>query len=426
MRLIEQCKAIEELFKTLEITSGRSDKDVEVEYFKQVSHPELVKELDFCFEVLAGKYKLGFTYIGLNDYSIPSFNEWKNAPEGFYDSIINFVKTLKTLSPNQSNILSALKVTPIVCRSFIYKLVNRLYKLGYSNKHNMITNLSPMLAKKYPDNCREQFYYTQEKLDGHRTIAFWDTELDEWAFQSRSGKRQRLSFDMSWADPDLVYDGETMSVSDNFNATSGRINSKYLDKSNLEYVIYDIIDTTMTYQMRLDVLLSHCDLDEEDEIVFQLSDNCRLLPVSSLTWVHANPDYNWQLDRLLDKVVSAGGEGIMLRDPDGLYEQKRSNKLLKYKKLQTMDLRIIDWNEGKGKYENAIGSFVCQTDDEKLLVNVSGMSDHIRFSEPDQYLGKIIEVAYFEKSKSKAKSVGSLRFPRIVKFREDKNETSEY
>ena len=63
--------------------------------------------------------------------------------------------------------------------------------------------------------------------------------------------------------------------------------------------------------------------------------------------VNANPDYNGTLDKWLDHIVDKGGEGIMLRDPDGKYEcGKRSANLLKYKKLKTMDLRITV-EEGK-------------------------------------------------------------------------------
>lgn len=117
----------------------------------------------------------------------------------------------------------------------------------------------------------------------------------------------------------------------------------------------------------------------------------------------------------------------MLRDPDAVYQiGKRSDALLKYKKVQTMDLRIVDWNPGNGKYAFAIGSFVCETDDGSISVNVAGMSDNVRWSNPEEWMGKIIEVAYFDISKSKTKDTMSLRFPRMKKVRDDKTTTSVY
>ena len=54
------------------------------------------------------------------------------------------------------------------------------------------------------------------------------------------------------------------------------------------------------------------------------------------------------------------------------------------------------------------------------------MTDAIRLSNPDSWIGKIIEVAYFEGSKSKTKSIASLQFPRMKGVRHDKTETSLY
>ena len=150
------------------------------------------------------------------------------------------------------------------------------------------------------------------------------------------------------------------------------------------------------------------------------------MSVLDKVWVWPNPDYNWKLDEWLDVITSKGGEGIMLRDPDAVYQHKRTDALLKYKKVQTMDLRIVGWNEGKGKYEGAIGSFICETDDHSIKVNVGGISDAIRWSDPNWWIGKIIEVAYFDYSASKVGNHISLRFPRMKKLRDDKNETSTY
>ena len=429
-QLEKRCILLERFFDKLSSTQGKTDKELVVAEFRE-KWPQLNKDLDYCFEVLAGKHKLGYTFSVVFPTNTIIYATYKDY------TIHRFIdEVLSTLPPTQDGIREAYQCTPIKARWFIMNLVNRNYKLGYSNKDAMITHYSPMLAKKYQDTIKpERDYYVQEKLDGNRCIACFNFEANKWEFWSRSGKQLKVEFDMSWVDEWLddenneayeypVFDGEIMTLehagSRDFNRTSGAINSKYLDKSGLHYFIYDIVAPKMTYEERKAVLDS-CDRYSS------MMTNTHILPVLDKVTVYPNHDYNWKLDEWLDKITSKGGEGIMLRDPNGYYTPgKRSDSLLKYKKTQTMDLRIVGWNEGSGKYEGAIGSFICQTDDKDIIVNVAGMSDDIRFSDPDSWIGKIIEVAYFDISVNSTTSQKSLRFPRLKKIRDDKDTTSVY
>lgn len=411
--LVNRCKMINSMFNHLALISGRADKEIYVDTYKKL-HPKIVKDLDFCFEVLAGKYKLGYTFIITKDCGLDSEN-YKEL------NIRSFYKKLQELPATDAGILLASRITPSEVNGFISMLVNREFRLGYSNKQSMITNLSPMLAKKYPETFKGEYtYYIQEKLDGNRCIAYYNSDEDKWCFQSRSGKELKVNFDMSWAEKRFIYDGEIMNKShtltSDFNKTSGAINSKFGDKSGLHYFIYDIVDVTREYKDRLAHLMVYQDTGKD----------CTILPVLDEVTLYPNIEYNWKLDEWLDKITGKGGEGIILRDPHGWYEHKRSNYLLKYKKTQTMDLRIVDWNEGNGKYAGAIGSFLCQTDDGTIQANVSGMSDEMRFSNPNDWIGRIMEVAYFSISQSSNNSYKSLRFPRLKRIRNDKNETSIY
>lgn len=411
-----RCKLLNRLFNQLIREPSRTGKEIIVNEFRNKYH-KMEKDLDYCFEVLAGKHKLGYTFVIYPDQAPISQKYEDYTIRSFYE------KVLKQYGSSQDEVKLASISTPYSCRTFMCFLANREFKLGYSNKHNMVTNLSPMLAKKYPESHHEGMYYIQEKLDGNRCIAYYDYDEEKWKFQSRSGKELKVNFDMSWADEELVFDGEVMTLahagSRDFNRTSGIINGKYTDKSGLHYFIYDIIDSTLKYKERWKILrgFSTCDIGKD----------CSILPVLDEIPIYPNPEYNGKLDEYLDFIVDKGGEGLILRDPDGYYEiGKRSANLLKYKKLQTMDLRIIDFNWGNGKYDGAIGSFVCETDDHEIQVSVSGMPDSMHFSDPADWMGKIIEVAYFSISESKAHGHKSLRFPRLKRIRDDKDTTSIY
>lgn len=429
-KLVNRCNLLDKYFKQLMSTNSRIDKEYIVNDLK-TKYPKIVEDLDYCFEVLAGKHKLGYTYI-IDDIPCDISEPYKDF------TIKQFIEVvLKNQPATEEGKLLATMATPQEARSFIYLLVNREYRLGYSNKNAMIQNYSPMLAKKYPDalpGAKE--YYIQEKLDGNRCIAYYNNDTEKWEFMSRSGKPLKVEFNMSWAHKSLIFDGEIMTLghagSRDFTKTSGAINGKFTDKSQLHYFIYDIVDEICTYEHRKD-LLDQCKKAIENYNMLTMSCwdaeplNCSILPVLDKVFICFNPEWNQHLDEWLDKITAQGGEGIMIRDPNATYKcGKRSDALLKYKKVQTMDLRIVDWNEGNGKYAGAIGSFVCETDDGEIKVSVSGMPDELHFGNPDDYMDRIIEVAYFDISVNSVTGQKSLRFPRLKCFRDDKDTTSIY
>jgi len=438
-QLEHSLKAISNLFETMHGQQASGWQDFLVNDFKQ-DFPYLVDDLDFCFEVLAGKHKLGFTLY--TDYLINTAYSYDNI-----SSIKMIYEDLQRITLDDKSelaIIAAHRFIPHEYGWFLIRLFNREYRLGYSNRKNMVTDLHCMLAKSYPrDFRRSKEYYVQEKLNGVRCIAWYDWATEKWRYTSRSQKEKIYNFDMSKLDKNYIYDGEVMSRNAmgnrDFAKTSGLSNSKYLDKSQLVYIIYDILDDNLIYEQRWQMLRSYlADIEAIDtvngRISFKqtsISDNVAILPPIAKVFVHPNTEYNWRLDKILDDIVDAGGEGVMLRDPHAVYYHSsgsgdRRDYLLKYKKTKTCDLRIIGWNEGKGKYEGMIGSFICEDDDHTLQVNVAGIDDDTRASDPNLWIGKIIEVAYFETSQSKTKSITSLQFPRYKRTRLDKTETSLY
>ena len=52
------------------------------------------------------------------------------------------------------------------------------------------------------------------------------------------------------------------------------------------------------------------------------------------------------VQRHLDSIVDKGGEGLMLRDPEGKYINKRSDVLLKVKKMFDAEATVIDHVKG--------------------------------------------------------------------------------
>jgi DNA ligase-1 len=132
-----------------------------------------------------------------------------------------------------------------------------------------------------------------------------------------------------------------------------------------------------------------------------------------------------QLMRYAKDQVNAGFEGIMIKDLDAPYECKRNTFWMKWKPTITVDLEVIDVEEGTGRNKGRLGALVCAgTDDGKeITVNVgSGFSDTDRddlYINRNLVVGRTVEILCDIITQNRDGTY-SLRFPRFVRFRDDK------
>ena len=122
--------------------------------------------------------------------------------------------------------------------------------------------------------------------------------------------------------------------------------------------------------------------------------------------------------------IAAGYEGIMIKEPDAVYECKRTTSWLKQKPFIEVSLTVVDVEEGTGKNAGKLGALVCEgiDDGDTIIVNVgSGFSDDDRaeiWSDKEAVVGQIVEIRADAKTRSQdSEDVWSLRFPRFLRFR---------
>lgn len=444
MTLTERFDAFRQLSEALMSTNSMVEKKL---ILKSVPD-ELQSDVEYIFEIIAGQHKFGFTYIRIDDELCGDL------PKLFEKYTIK-----QYLNPlNRCNLYNDWSSGTVIsccqeCRWFgdiVEPIVNRTLRLGIGKSVLPKDNIGAMLGKSYEGVIKTKGpLYVTEKLDGNRCIARFDGV--KWVFTSRNGKPMKVNFDMTGLPVDYIYDGEVMSreqtqashrlhvnlikgnicknvyTDGSFNNTSGLINSKYGDKSNLVYNIFDIMDENIPYDERrdtLDTIMGTVDIHNSD---------WRIVPV--LAWYSNVDTLDKHVHKLLDDVTSIGAEGLMINTASGLYQHKRTNDLLKYKKVKTMDLKVTGVIEGTGKYEGLVGALECvgEFDDKVVIVSVgTGLSDVERTMwalDNKLIIGKIIEVAYFSESQNKATNgttFYSLRFPRLKRVREDKREISQY
>jgi len=125
-----------------------------------------------------------------------------------------------------------------------------------------------------------------------------------------------------------------------------------------------------------------------------------------------------ELQNLFDDSVKKGYEGLMIKDPDAVYECKRTKGWYKMKPRFEEDCEIIGFEEGEGKLNGMLGTLVVRLENGNTTRVGSGLTEDMRkdfWSKRDSLIGKIVEVKYQEKTDQ-----GCLRFPVFGRMRPDK------
>lgn len=326
-------------------------------------------------------------------------------------------------------------------KQFLRDLATKSYKLGLTAKSlneivdkEVLTVFACQLAKKYEDKTIKSLeklakkqnkpleFATTQKLDGFRCLSYYNN--GKILFFSRQGKALEGLNDLElavkeWREKanipnDVVLDGELLSKDGDWSSTSTIVSSKSTDKK-VDYHVFDWYnpnDMDKPYNFRRNLLdeweqyLPENDLKIVEVLVYGTTDKC--------------------VNGTAQLVADNGWEGVMLNYAYAPYELKRTNTLLKVKKFQTADLRVIDYFEGEGSLKGMLGGFVVEYKGNTLGVG-SGFkqSERIDFwDNREDYIGKIIEIQYFEETTNQKDNTLSLRFPTFKRVRDDKNEIS--
>lgn len=322
------------------------------------------------------------------------------------------------------------------CGTLLETLICKDLSIGCDSKTinkeipGLIPTFNVQLANKYfdkPEYVEGKTFAVTTKIDGGRIIAL--KENGQVSFYTRAGQKYEglvdLESEMLRLMPDnLCLDGEitllvrgNLSSKDAYKETMKIVRTKDKEKYGIKMQVFDCM-TAEEFKNQY-CKSNYTDRRANLELMFNQIDfrYFELLPI-----LYRGSDTS-KITEILEEEIANGEEGIMINVCDALYEFKRTNNLLKVKKFNTCDLRVIGFEEGTGKYVGMLGAFICEYKGGQVRVG-SGLTDEQRIEvwrNSRNYENLIIEVSYFEETKD---STGkeSLRFPTFKDFRFDKTE----
>jgi DNA ligase 1 len=324
------------------------------------------------------------------------------------------------------------------------KTVNKIWK-------GLVPVFTCALANSYDPKKMPARFVADIKFDGYRCLAFkyHDGRVE---LRTRNGHLLEgyagIEHDVAtYLPPGFIYDGEIMARSGAFNDVQKSAFKKgEADKDGI-LNIFDVVsieefvnDTFhVVYEARLGFL------DQISDILDASRSLARVYPTRVFT---NTPEDLADLFVFHTHNVDAGHEGTMIKNLAAKYKKDKSNNILKMKDFYEIDLVVTGVYEGKTgtKYAGTLGGVTvdvsdfdiksqCPVNDPKhtkklqyvpngtFEVSVgSGWADADRnwyWKNPNDIIGKTIQIS-FQETTLNEKGGHSLRFPTVVKVRNDK------
>ena len=315
----------------------------------------------------------------------------------------------------------------LICKDLVLgceaKTINSVFE-------DCIPTFNVQLAQKYfekPERVLGKTFAVTTKIDGGRIIAI--KENGAVSFFTRAGQRYEGLVDLEKEMMDTfpegtVLDGEITILNDagipskEAYKKAMKITRSDGEKHGLKMKVFDTLDidewraqrSTTDYVTRRAVL---------DGLYFQ--------PAIQRTYFEVLPelyrgDDPAKILELLDEALNNKEEGVMINICDAPYEFGRTWNLMKVKKMNTLDLEIIGFEEGEGRLAGTLGAILVRYKNGNVVKVGSGFTDWLRkeiWTNRNSHLGTICEIQYFEETTNADGGI-SLRFPVFKDFRYDK------
>ena len=250
------------------------------------------------------------------------------------------------------------------------------------------------LAKVYQPGMPLDGYWVSEKLDGVR--AYWDG-AQLW---SKGGNRIAAPEWFTRGYPDQAMEGQLWMGRGRFAEVSAavrRLRPQAQEWRQIRLMLFDLPESRQPFAVRV----------QEMRALVAASSSYTLEVVTQTPAT----DHD-RLMLQLDKVMARGGEGLMLHHGDSVYHAGRSDAVLKVKRYQDAEARVIGHVGGQGKFAGMLGALQVETDDGRRFRLGTGFSDAERRDPPP--IGSTVTFKYYGLT-----ATGLPRFASFLRVRED-------
>jgi DNA ligase 1 len=250
-----------------------------------------------------------------------------------------------------------------------------------------------LLANVWNPSIDPTGWWMSEKYDGLR--GYWDGRK----LWSRQGNIIHApDYFLAELPRDVALDGELWIGHGKFEETISIVRSETPDDrwKRVHFMVFDAPQAKGTFEQRMQLL--RATFPQDNRFVRVVVQEC----CQGVA----------QLLAERDRVVRLGGEGLMLRQPESVYEAGRSPTLLKVKPYDDAEATVIAYEPGKGKFAGKLGAVRVRTDDGREFSIGSGFTDAQRESPPP--VGTVITYRFRGLT-----AKGLPRFPSYLRVRQD-------
>ena len=409
------------------------------------NNPVFIKTLQFVYDDFI---RTGVSYKTLFKYQDEPINTTETPLET--DSLVDMMDYVA--AHNTGTLLTVLSIElfldeyPDYMRDFLMNVFSNELKVGITAKtinkalgKGTIREFGVQLAypyHKYIDKVQGQKFCLTQKLDGHRSVCF--VHNGEAQFYTRKGlpinglgslNSEAINL-AGRLGGDYVLDGELLlkntdglETKDLFRATSRILRSNDADKTGILFNVFDCCpyDEFILGRSREPFWARKGHLTASYKQTHQDSDyKYRINLVKDL---YRGNDINVIPTMQKEYVDQYGWEGLMINLLDSPYMVKRTSSLLKVKEFFDADVMVKDVFEGEGNLTGTLGGIVIDFKGYPIRVG-SGFTQMERdwyWENPDEIIGHIVDVQYFEETHNQNNDDISLRFPTFKAVRSDKS-----
>jgi len=283
----------------------------------------------------------------------------------------------------------------------IDKMIINLSNQGYDTSLDKVKSSSnnsfhdgsvmPMLLNSANVDKLEYPCYIQRKYDGMRCIS----EFNDKSLRMKTRENNNIILNHISMNVNDIYNNQLRYQLDGeiylHNKDLGDMISIYKNgdpSKQLTYVVYDVVDTTLSFEQRRNLLMS----------------------IDTSTYSNIKVDVGQEVNskeevmEFYKKALDDGYEGAIVCQPDSLYTcGYRSNSKMKIKPRETSEFKCVGHYDNKGKMSGQ-STLICESQDANTTfhVKMKGTTEQREqwYKEFDEkFLGKMITVEYRKISK---------------------------